>query len=314
MRTQYLALALAMAPIPLCTGGCMLAPSTSAAAQPLDGSGNFYGSRAFHDAFVQTATDVSFTPFVFNDDTSPVSESKVNTGYQEIAAMIGPTTLAGATISVVKVARFSARPHTAHADNITSMSSTALKGFFAGNGNGNAGTLTPPTGCTTITGINTGYVAESKDPATETFQQSLSLSDEGLYTWCKGVVVIWRDTSLHAQKLDSLGHVTTVSLTGICNTTDSADVCLGKAANTSGHVAMASLLAKNASNDEPQVDMVAPSDANIRTGSFVLSADVNLIRDSSLSDMDPIWNQARDGGTGQATFATKLVGRGATSL
>lgn len=313
MKNLILATAL-LAPC-LCQNGCSVEPSTGAEAQALDGSGNYFGNRAFHDAIVQTAADLSFSPLLYNDVPSATSESKVNTSYQEIAAIVGPTTLTGGTISVAKVARFSARPHTAHVDSIANLSSSALDAFFEGNHAGNAGTTTPPSSCGTITGITAGFVAEPMDPAMETWRQTFGFGDQGLFSYCRGVTVIWRDSGgLHAQKLNASNVPVSVSLTGVCLSTDTADVCLGKEAAITGHLAIASKVAKNASNDEPQIDTVPPTDANILSGSYLPSADLKLVKNSALSDMDAIWNRARDGGTGQAVFTAKLVARGATSL
>jgi len=300
-------------PVLMVISGCALEEGT--AQQRLNGFGQYFGERVGHDAFTKAATAVSFSPFAYLDDTSATSQSKVSIGYQEIATVIGPTNLSGGTIVTVKAARFGARLHTAHVNGVTNVPTSDAIQFFSGNGNGTLSTSTPPTGCTTTIGGTTfaGFVADDMDPATETYRVANGLTNQGIYGWCPNTTVVWRDsTGLHAHLLNSSGTIVNVSLTGKCLTGDSANTCIGKL-TTTGKIALASVKAKNANTDLPSLGMQPDSEANVTSGAYVFSADLNFVKDTSLSDMNPIWNRVRDGGPGQAAALTDLIASGASA-
>jgi len=301
------------------TGGCAVDPRpTGTAEQSLDVSGNYFGSRVAHSALTNAASAVSLSPFAYNDDTSAVSQNKVSIAYQEMAVIIGPTTLSGGTIVDVKAARFGARVLTAHTDAITNVVAADAVALFSGSGNGNLGTTTTPTGCSTTIGGTTfaAYVPDSMDPATETYRLVNGLSNQGVYTWCKGITVVYKSGgSLQADRIDpSTLSLTHPSLSGTCNTaSDTPDVCIGKLVSATHKIAIASKLAKNANNDLPNLGGNADTDANVTSGTYAWSRDVRFVKDTSLSDMDSVWNRVRDGGAGQTAALNDLLASGASS-
>lgn len=313
---RNLILAVLVPAVCMCQGGCVGDPPTGAAAQALDGSGHYYGSRIASDAFTNAATAVAFGPFAFVDETTATSESKVTLGYQQIATVIGATTLIGGSFTAAKAATFGTRVLTWHADAISNLSSsTDVLPFFVGNLDGDLATAQAPTGCSTQIGGNTftGYVPEPKDPATEAFRYSQALNDQGLYLWCPGIVEIYRDSMgvLQGRKLSG-GSIVSVSLSA-CNTSvDTLDVCIGKMLGTH-KIALADKTVKTANHDMPSLDSIASTDANVTNATWVFNAPVNVVKKNSLTDMNLIWNRIRDGGAGQAAALADLQARGASA-
>lgn len=298
-------------------GGCMSdEPSSAIAESPvLDGSGNWFGVRAFGAPMVQTASDIGFSPFVFNALSTTSVLAKLTTGYQELAGIVGETT-AGTNRS--HVAKYATRVFTRPADGITAITSAQLKSSLVGNANGNAATHTPPTGCSaTLAGVTEQmYIPDAIDGATELLRTKFGASDQGIYTWCRGTVLVFRDAlGLHGQKLDGATppNLVSVTLTPTCSAGDSADVCIGKQTTVANRAAAASILASNASNSRPTVDSVSDSDANIRNASFPLTANLTLVQDNLQSQMNAFWTRIFDGSTGSSTFESKLIVGGATA-
>lgn len=299
----------------LATAACVSpAPTTEVVESPvLDGSGNWYGLRPFDVAMGQTASNIGFSPFVANALSSTNSLTKLTTAYEEITGIVGETT-AGTNRS--HVAKFATRVFTKPSDGITNVTSAALSSVLVGNKDGSAASHTPPTGCgTTLGGVTvTMYMPDNIDAATELLRTKFSASDQGIYTFCRGTVIVYRDSALHGQKLDGSNNVVSVTLTPTCSATDAADVCIGKQiAAAAGRAGVASLLANNASVSRPTVDSTSDSDANIRSGSFPLTLNLTLVQDTGQSQMNGFWSKIFDGGTGSSTFETKLVQRGATA-
>lgn len=314
MKNAMLITAL-LAPMSLCSQGCMVAPSTGAARQALDASGHADGSLVGHDAFTNAASNVGLSPFAFVDTLSSIAQTNVSGANQEMTSIIGASSLVGSNYVKVTAARFGARILTAHADAISNVSSSDVVKFFTGNGNGSLTNTTPPTGCTTTIGSTTfqGFVAEDMDPATEAFRLSASRTNQGAYSWCEGITTIWRDSGgLHAHKLDNTGALVNVSLTGLCLTGDSAYQCLGKV-TTSGKITIAPILVKTANQDAPSVNMISDTDAHVTDTTWPFGQPVTLVKDTNQSDMDDVWNRMRDGGAGQAAALTDFEARGASA-
>lgn len=294
--------------------GCAVdEPATgSAESAVLDASGNWYGLRTFGPAMSSVASAISFTPFAVNELGSTPSLAKVSTGYEQITGILGET-----TVGTVRthVARWATRVLTEPSDSITAITSAQLKAALVGNANGSLSTSTPPTGCTTLAGVTVKpFVVDALDPSAELLRAKLGVSDQGLYTYCKGTVVVSRASgSLVGQVLNASNVVVAFTLTPTCASTDGADVCIGKQAAVSGQIGLASKLAINASISQPTVDGITDADANIRATppTYPLTLNLTLVNDTAQSQMAAF--STRILGAGASAFEAGLVAAGATA-
>lgn len=300
-------------------GACAVEePSTASVEAPvLDVSGNWYGSRVFGTAMAQVATAIPFSPFVVNELSTPASLNKVSTGYEQITGIVGETALGTRT----HVARFATRFLTKTSDSIAPVSLAQLEAVLVGDKLGDASTSTPPGSCAaTLPKSPSGtvtvkaFVPDAISAASEVLRNKLSVTDEGLYTYCKGTVVVSKATgSLVGQTLNASNAVVSFTLTPTCSSSDSADVCIGKQAALTGQIGIGSILANNGSVSRPTIGGVSDADSNIRgtTPAWPLTLNLTLVNDTSQSQMNAF--ATKISGTGASAFEASLIADGATA-